>query len=317
MAFGNENCKEIVENICPYCNEHLLMNKRTFANHVRWCKKNPKYEQILKLTKENVSIKLKEHYKQIHGQLKEFHVNCYKCGNDFIVNEYENDFPTKEKYFCSEHCAKSHIFTDETKEKIRQGIIKYNYKINPNYNGLIKEQIHICQVCGKEYKGKSKYCSKSCSRKHNLYLKIPKILQLQDNKRIEEIKKIYKRYCQFQFALNKYPEEFDFSLIEKFGWYKAKNHGNNLNGISRDHKYSCQEAFKKLIDPYLISHPANCQLLQHNQNISKLDKCSITLEELKNNIEQWNIKYGEYPNKIDYKLFENLNIKFNYIYLGI
>ena len=22
--FGNKSCKEIVENICPYCNEHLL-----------------------------------------------------------------------------------------------------------------------------------------------------------------------------------------------------------------------------------------------------------------------------------------------------
>ena len=170
--------------------------------------------------------------------------------------------------------------------------------------------IHICPICGKEFKGKSKYCSISCARKHKLYLKIPDILQLQDNKRIEEIKKIYKRYCQFQFSLKQFPNEFDFELINKFGWYKAKNHGNNLNGISRDHKYSCQEAFHNLIDPYLISHPANCQLLQHNINVSKLDKCSITLEELKNNIQKWNQLYGEYPNKIDYTLFEKLEIKF-------
>ena len=55
MGFGNDRCKEIVENICPYCNEKLIMNKRSFANHVRWCKKNPRYEEI----KEKCILKLK------------------------------------------------------------------------------------------------------------------------------------------------------------------------------------------------------------------------------------------------------------------
>lgn len=311
MAFGNEKCKEIVKNICPYCNEHLMMNKRSFANHIRWCKKNPKYEQILKSTKENLSKTLLNHYNIVFGKLKKFKVNCYKCGKEFEVEEYENKFPMKEKYFCSDFCAKSHIYTLEIKEKIRQGVINYNYKNNINYKGPLKEQKHICSVCGKEYKGKNKYCSLSCAKKYNLYKRIPLILQLNNEEKIKEIKKIYKRYCQFNFSLNQYPDEFNFELIEKYGWYKAKNKGDNLNGISRDHKYSCNEAFHNLIDPYLISHPSNCQLLQHNKNISKLDKCSISLEELKNNIKIWNEKYGEYPNKIDYKIFEKLNIKFN------
>lgn len=310
MAFGNENCKEIVENICPYCNEHLLMNKRAFANHVRWCKKNPKYEQILNSTQRHISKSLNDLYLKRRGQLKEFHVNCYKCGKDFIVKEYENYFPTKEKYFCSRKCANTHELSQETKQKIRQSIINY-YKINSNYKGPIEDQpAKICPVCGKEFKSHSECCSQSCGRKNILYKKISDILQLEDNKQIIEIKKIYKRYCQFHFSLNKYPDEFDFDLIRKFGWYKAKNHGNNLNGISRDHKYSCDEAFKNLIDPYLISHPANCQLLQHSKNISKYNKCSISLNELKQNINEWNKKYGEYQNKIDYKLFEKLNIKF-------
>lgn len=42
----------IVENICPYCECHLLMNKKVFANHVRWCKSNPKFiEKIVSLKK--------------------------------------------------------------------------------------------------------------------------------------------------------------------------------------------------------------------------------------------------------------------------
>ena len=46
MVFGNDKCKEVVENICPYCGEKLIMNKRSFANHIRWCKSNPNYEKI-------------------------------------------------------------------------------------------------------------------------------------------------------------------------------------------------------------------------------------------------------------------------------
>lgn len=36
------NVLQIIKNECPYCNEILYANKRVFANHVRWCKKNPR-----------------------------------------------------------------------------------------------------------------------------------------------------------------------------------------------------------------------------------------------------------------------------------
>lgn len=317
MAFGNENCKEIVENICPYCNEHLIMNKRSFANHVRWCKKNPKYEQILKSTKEKVTKKLIQNNIDKNGEYKEFTVICRTCGKEFKVKEQENKFPSKQYYYCSSACNHAHNkFDKHIGKKISEGYIHKSDKYKEYYKNRFgyeytNKSIKICPVCGKKFKGNNKYCSKTCARKYNLYERIPDILKLEDNKQIEEIKKIYKRYCQFTFNLSDFPNEYDFELVKKFGWYKAKNKGNNLEGVSRDHKYSCNEAFHNLIDPYLISHPANCKLLQHNKNISKFDKCSITLEELKNNIKEWNKKYGEYPNKIDYLLFEKLNIKFN------
>ena len=91
--------------------------------------------------------------------------------------------------------------------------------------------------------------------------------------------------------MNTYPNEFDFSLIEKNGWYKAKNHGDNLNGVSRDHMYSIMEGFRNNIDPDIISHPANCKLLLHNDNVSKSDNCSITIDELKKRINEWENKY--------------------------
>ena len=287
--FGNNRCKEIVENDCPYCNEHLIMNKRTFANHVRWCKCNPKYKQIRLSTTLKISSTLKNKFAEKHGQLKEFKVNCKKCGKEIIVKEFENDFPTKKYYFCSISCANSRQHSDETKNKIRNTLKKDRPIYEKN-----------CEYCGKQfttYNNNQKCCCVSCS-KYNKY-------------KTSDVRKLYKRLCGFNFALNYYPEEFDFDLINQYGWYKAKNHGDNPNGISRDHCYSIDDGFKNLVDPYIISHPANCVLIQQRKNASKYTKSNISIEDLIEKIKQWNEKYGEYENKIDYIGISNLGIKFN------
>ena len=103
----------------------------------------------------------------------------------------------------------------------------------------------------------------------------------------------YRQLCKFRFALNDYPDEFNFGLIEEYGWYQAKNNGDNPNGVSRDHRYSISEGFKNRIDPYYISHPANCKLMRHHDNNKKDRECSITLEELIKAIEEWDVKYGK------------------------
>lgn len=133
--------------------------------------------------------------------------------------------------------------------------------------------------------------------------------QLYKNKH-KNIKDFYKTQCTFKFALCDYPQEFDISLIKQFGWYSASNRGNNLNGVSRDHMFSCNEGLKQLIDPYLISHPANCKLMLHSLNASKRNKCSITFKQLKERVNAWNKKYGTYTNIVDYSYFEPYNIMF-------
>lgn len=287
MGFGNEHCKDIVVNVCPYCGEKLIMNKRSFANHVRWCKKNPRYEEILKTTKEKLPKSSKKEYK----------LNCAICNKEYTVLCTDGEYGMKKyRKTCSTECShKLSYLNSDKKER--------NEKIS---NSLIKEiNKKICPYCGKEFETKRKSqvcCCIKCGRNYR-YIKNCKITN-------EFLCKYYKNLCDFNFSLNAYPEEFDFSLIEKYGWYKAKNRGNNLNGISRDHIYSRNKGFENLIDPYIISHPANCQLLRHNDNVSKLDKCEITIEDLIGKIKKWNQKYGEYPNTIDYKIFENSNITF-------
>jgi hypothetical protein len=103
----------------------------------------------------------------------------------------------------------------------------------------------------------------------------------------------YRRLCTFKFSLNDYPDEFDFSLIEKHGWYAAKNHGDNLYGVSRDHIVSVRFGFDNQIDPKIISHPANCQLLRHNENVSKHKKCAMTINELLEKIQKWDDRYKQ------------------------
>ena len=104
--------------------------------------------------------------------------------------------------------------------------------------------------------------------------------------------KWFRQRCAFTFNVYNYPEEFELPLIEKYGWYSASNHGGNLNGVTRDHMLSVRFAYDNGIDPKLVSHPANCRLLVHKENVSKYSKCSITLEELKQRIVEWETKYG-------------------------
>lgn len=101
----------------------------------------------------------------------------------------------------------------------------------------------------------------------------------------------YRLACRFCFNVYDFPDEFDLSLIEKHGWYKAKNRGNNPTGVSRDHIVSVRYGFDNQVDPNIMSHPANCCLLSHASNVSKGKKCSISIDELVERIDFWNRKY--------------------------
>jgi hypothetical protein len=50
-------------------------------------------------------------------------------------------------------------------------------------------------------------------------------------------------------------------------------------------------------------------LLIHKENISKNKNCTISLNELKDRIKNWENKYGSYENKIDYEMLKKYNPK--------
>ena len=264
---------------CPFCKESLYVNIRSYANHVRWCKSNPEYEKIRNNTSLNVQKTLLDKYKNLHSDVK---FVCEVCGKEYILNITENQLKRKDyKRTCSDKCAKK-LAVQNT--NIEDKNIKISRTLSTKQNG------GICKCCGKPIKMSRVFCSNKCS---SIYRFRKSLLYKDPLNR-------YRKQCEFKFRLSQFPEEFNFDLIKENGWYSAKNHGNNLHGVSRDHMYSVKEGFNNKVDPYLISHPANCQLLIHTDNESKCNKCSITLDELKERVRLWNIKYGEYPNKIIY-----------------
>lgn len=270
-------CRDLDKTIpikCPICGklysykglwthiDRCHNESKQYSNGNNGCYHKLEYLQILKKG-------INEHYDEKLGGFREFEVKCYKCQKKIKVIERENKFPTKSKYFCSSKCSHSHVLSEETKQKLSaQAKKRRKY---PLYN--------VCKYCGEKTKSwKIKFCSSEC---HNKWKR----------RNLSEYKK-YRLDCQFTFALNDFPDEFDFSLIEKHGWYKASNHGNNLSGVSRDHMYSIFDGFKNNIEPKIISHPANCKLMQHKENSSKYKKSSITLKQLLMRIDAWDKKYG-------------------------
>ena len=94
----------------------------------------------------------------------------------------------------------------------------------------------------------------------------------------------YREQCKFMFNVYHFPSKFNLQLLKEKGWY---NSIKNKEGIARDHKYSVKQGFINNVDPFLISHPANCELMTSRDNSIKHTKCSITLEELKEQIANW------------------------------
>lgn len=257
----------LVQKECPHCKQIFEGNHSGYANHIRWCISNPNRDEML----HNMKSKIKNRSKRM--EKKPFDVKCEKCGKIFQVFENPDKFPSKKKYYCCRSCANSRKMNHTTRNKIKKSIAKF-WENN-------QKTAHICIECGKGYRNQNKkFCSIECRNKYrNEHLNKTKLEQYRDK-------------CSFKFNLSDFPDEFDFEMIRKYGWYSAANNGGNIYGVSRDHMVSVNYGFKHNIDPKIISHPANCQLLLHSDNSSKCDKCSITYDELVERIKRWDEKYN-------------------------
>jgi hypothetical protein len=235
--------------------------------------------------------------------------NCEYCKSEFdaVLSEHNRG----NAKFCSSDCSAKHKKTKTTQPCLECGAetksgnkfcntscaAKYNNRARPEESRQKQREtvsktaalshpklIKICEHCKKEFTTRRKHqkcCSNNCSA-------INKNKEARNN-RPDLLN--YRSDCSFKFGIRNFPNEFDFSLVEQYGWYKAANRGNNLNGISRDHMVSVKWGFENNIDPKIISHPANCRLIRHNDNVSKGKTNFITYEELITRIIIWNLTY--------------------------
>ena len=114
--------------------------------------------------------------------------NCFTCNINLNVKSNMKGI-FREKYFCSRKCANTRKHSEETKQKISKALKK----------------THDCLICKKaiNISGK-KFCSIECRsfhRRDGLYGM-----------------KNYRNSCKFKFNLKTYPNEFDFPLIEIYGY---------------------------------------------------------------------------------------------------
>jgi len=255
-----------MEKICQFCNTLIKYNNwREYACHCASCNANPK---VRKKYRKGILTK-----KKLYGIPKTRIIKCKKCNKIFklLLTDYKylkGDY----KKHCSYTCSNIREHSKQTKEKISIA--------------LSKKVPFICKFCKKKIfiapgllKSK-KCCSMDCLKQY---------------KRVESLrgknkKEIYYKLSHFIFSLNKYPNEFDFKLIKRYGWYHFKN---NKNGISRDHIIPINYGYINNIDPKIISHPANCQLIRHINNKKKGIVPQITICELKEKIKEWNKKHEE------------------------
>jgi len=204
-------------------------------------------------------------------------IECPKCQITF-----DNYSKWQPKSFCSRKCANSRVRTEDIKSRVsatlsgrtlsKEHVEKISGDKNHKRRGknlppIVKEE-KSCRQCETIFttQTKTKFCCKAC--------------WLANNKKNRTAFEDYKIRCKFNFDVKNYPNLLTLELIEQHGWYSAKNKKDNPNGISRDHKFSVKQGFLENVDPYYISHPVNCALTPHTINQRKYTNCSITLEQL-------------------------------------
>lgn len=204
---------------------------------------------------------------------------CKNCG---VIIPYDKRLDNVG--FCCHSC--SALFNNKNRKGLKYNFTKKGMdnltkiKKDKEYN----EEDKKCKNCNekltyKQYLKKNIFCSDKCRHEYDRI----------DNEKYS----LYKLDCNFKFDLKNYPEEFDLELYKKHGVYKAKNRGDNQNGVSRDHMFSINDGFKNNVSPLILSHPANCKLMLHKDNMIKWKNSSVTFDELLERIEKWNKKYGD------------------------
>lgn len=187
----------------------------------------------------------------------------------------------------------SRIFTVIARNKKQKFCSRECFKLfNKNHNVLDK-----CIVCNIDLNRKlqKKFCSNSCSATYNNSIrttesrlkqkqKLKETLVISGKNRSDPKEKYYAE-CSFGYWPKSIWENLPgFNLISKLGMFHPTQ---NPNGVVRDHVVSKNYGWQHSIDPRIISHPANCQIITNTQNIKKGTRSDLSLTLLMEKINNW------------------------------
>lgn len=97
---------------------------------------------------------------------------------------------------------------------------------------------------------------------------------------------VYFKECNFKHGFQTDNAE-ELKLLDEYGVF---HYIKNTKGCVRDHLLSRRYGFENGIDPEIISHPANCEIVLHSENIRRRfleDDNQITLTELYKRIDEY------------------------------
>lgn len=239
----------------------------------------------IKCKKELTTAKL-----NVHFDVCDPHHTCAQCGA----------FIDRKKKFCNQSCSAKFNNANRTDEQRKKQGRTLSVNMQTIYTGS-------CVICNASYSSHNKRqnicdtCSKLHStakqqRVHAITRSCPKCGKFEFTfgrfqaeccatcRTLVE----YRTACTFTHDLNSYPNEYDLPLLTEKGMFHPKK---NPKGVSRDHLYSVYDGYTNKVDPGIMKHPANCQLILQCDNTRKNSNSSITLDELLVRIHDWNKRY--------------------------
>lgn len=232
-------------------------------------------------TNEQKQLFSNNHWAKISNIAKEiYNKNPKLCKECNVAIDYEY----RTNKFCSHSCAtKNQMATRKeagwelssaSKLNISKSIIAYNVSIGNKISSMHETIKTASGGFSKVYFTKCKFCNTLCTSKTSTQV-CPLCQHLKWNNNKDQY--------AFRFNVFDYPSLFDLDMLKQVGWvaFGGKRGGDkNVDGLSRDHKVSVNDAKKFNYDPYYISHPLNCELMPMTENNKKKTKSSISYEDL-------------------------------------
>jgi len=178
--------------------------------------------------------------------------------------------------FCNSSCGATHSNNNASPET---RIKRINWWRDNLGTTIKRDQVFVpkfpksieCNTCTNNFVAvhcRQHYCSPQCNTS-------------------KHAKATYRSACRFIFSQKDYPELYNFNLIKSNGWYVPSNKGQyNPDGVTWDHLFRISDGYKLNIDPTIMSHPANAEMVTWRENISR-SQSTITYTQLIHRINNW------------------------------